>query len=1005
VIGAAVVVAALLLVIVINIDTPTRRSAHVNTTVPPERVTDLISPERLTASDLAAADSGIEPTDIGSMAGGWIQTTNNDGELAQQYRFARLDAQPEGLPAGWLQMAKPEAEFYLNDGRVVTLSGDTALAYAPNRALESGTLTGNVVIQMFQEPDDPTADFRDGDAIVTVTTQEGSFDNILGEVRCDGWINLEHERISAPGRSLRVFMNDQEDSVRLELEHVDYVSIRTPPDEQVIGVAPSNASDKRQGTKDKTKSSDRPTRADKKKSATEGSPSAAPVQFYELTLHDSVLVRQGPPTAQRTVTGDRLRIMFSPDSQDLGPTLAIAPRMDRTIGSPTVPILVSLAIGTLNPPTDVPEPREDLTVITCTGSLTIEPMRDTSRNLESSEDAMLTIDGNPVLLTDAGEDAFAMCGELRYHALDEMVELIGSPSSPIEVDSPQFVGGGQHFFLSQARGIGGFTGAGWIEPLDDAPQEQATATNDILVDMRITWTEGVDLEFDNASDDDAAGTLRRATFNGNVEVLSPEGTIACQHLDLTLKPGSNGEPTPDTMVGTGDVKVSNPDQTLWADNLLVTFRDSLETETPTDDEQPDALLGSNANVKSLSANGNVQVLLADGSRAFADKLKGDAEQEVVLLTGSDVVIAADKLLIDQGSSVELRRRDGKASWSGPGQARIFSDPIRVDEDRRIERPKVDNETHPPRVKARWNEGMTYNNVVNDGAGRLVLQGRVDAHSEPSPTELSHMSGASLILDFAHADPDSKPVDSTGLDGLEGGERTLARMVAQGEAQLENRTWATDERLDVPRVFSVAGEHIDYDNRTRDANVYGAGEMLIRDLGDGEPEPVDEDLPFSGKGTTLFRWSRALEMTQVREDRFDIVMDGNVETLHQAIDDSTATLTSQRIEATVARTQTANDDALPVEPDPDTMPDDLIDFGGPMELRRIFGSGDVFVRTLDRDVSCQEFDYNLMTGIARLRGRIAVLTRGSGRPVNADSVLWNMRRDTITIEGAGGTTTQ
>ena len=161
-------------------------------------------------------------------------------------------------------------------------------------------------------------------------------------------------------------------------------------------------------------------------------------------------------------------------------------------------------------------------------------------------------------------------------------------------------------------------------------------------------------------------------------------------------------------------------------------------------------------------------------------------------------------------------------------------------------------------------------------------------------------------------------------------------------------------------------------------------------------PADEDAPFSGKGTTLFRWTRSLQMTQVIDDRFDIVMDGDVQVLHQAVDDNTATLTSKRIEATVVRDQTAAEEPAGAE-----TADDLLDFGGPMDLRRIFGAGDVFVRTEDRDVSCQEFDYNLTTGIARLRGRIVVLTRGTGHPVRADRVLWNMKRDTITIEGAGG----
>ena len=73
----------------------------------------------------------------------------------------------------------------------------------------------------------------------------------------------------------------------------------------------------------------------------------------------------------------------------------------------------------------------------------------------------------------------------------------------------------------------------------------------------------------------------------------------------------------------------------------------------------------------------------------------------------------------------------------------------------------------------------------------------------------------------------------------------------------------------------------------------------------------------------------------------------------------------------------------------------------MKLQRIVGRSNVFVRTPERDVSCGSFDYDVTSGMARLTDRISVVTRDTGIPIRAEKLLWNMERDTITIEGARG----
>jgi hypothetical protein len=52
--------------------------------------------------------------------GGRIQNTDEQGKLSQEYRFRRLDPNPPGMPANWVHMDQPQAEFYLKNNRVLS---------------------------------------------------------------------------------------------------------------------------------------------------------------------------------------------------------------------------------------------------------------------------------------------------------------------------------------------------------------------------------------------------------------------------------------------------------------------------------------------------------------------------------------------------------------------------------------------------------------------------------------------------------------------------------------------------------------------------------------------------------------------------------------------------------------------------------------------------------------------------------------------------------------------
>jgi hypothetical protein len=79
----------------------------------------------------------------------------------------------------------------------------------------------------------------------------------------------------------------------------------------------------------------------------------------------------------------------------------------------------------------------------------------------------------------------------------------------------------------------------------------------------------------------------------------------------------------------------------------------------------------------------------------------------------------------------------------------------------------------------------------------------------------------------------------------------------------------------------------------------------------------------------------------------------------------------------------------------------------MDLQQIHSLGNVYVATSTRKVDCDAFDYNLLTGIAKLTAlddkTVSIVTQGTSYPVRATSITWNMDPsiDTISIHGLQG----
>lgn len=1024
---AAVALFSVLTWVVFNIDTGHERRAQER---PGDDVIELIAPRGLSQNDLDRATvdsrSGIQP---GLSKGGIIEIADaQTQELVQRYRFESLDPNPEGEAPGWLRMQRPRFEIFLENNRVVTIEGDSALAYRPHRAVESGTITDNVVVRLYEGNEGSEIDFLVDRPSWIVTTDEASLDNFLGEIRCDGWVLIESDTMTLPGRRLRLLIDDQSNRIDLRIAEPEYIRLVSNQKAAVVNAPPRGRS--RQST------SPTAIRAHSTASAravpasqTRIAPARRSPQFYLLTIEDEVVIKQGDRPSRRTANGDLLQVIFSTQTSGLETTLAKTDRcVETTNQSPMYgPMPLHDMIGVMalasfdSAAADEDELLlgPDITLIRCAGPLTIVPLDDSTRTLASPEDMRLELTGSPAVLRDDSNGGEAQGRVLAYQTGTELIELTGSPEYPLLVTSPQMDAGGERFFHSALANAGGFEGAGWMTHRDDDPSDETTRRTE----LHITWQRGMDLRFSDSAAGQRGSKLKSAHFDGDVKVVTDEFTLDAQqmtvgfaedaalgggdamdagsieyihavgsvrvvgvantssiksddlHLDLART--ASGNTIPKLLVALGDVEAIDDEQMIWSDSLRVSF---IEGE------------GAKAQVDELLAERNVQVLLADGTRAFGDKLVGDGVSEKVELLGDDVTIISDKMIMDRGKRLVLDRPAGSATSPGPGSLRVYNEPVLEENRDRIERPRSDpNRT--PELSADWSEAMHYDSKANHGAGSVDFRGDVDVVSNPTPLERNTMAGQSLTLVFERVAEAAQ--EEAGLDTDDRGRRDVRTLIARQDAKIESHTYATPDHAGEPSVFFISGDYVEYDTVTAEALVAGAGQLLIHDVTPVEDAEAAAATPFSSKGTSMLQWQRELRMTRTVDEVFDIVSRGDVVLRHQDLHGAISWLTGEKLEATVRRREGT---AIQNQPGG-------LDMGGTAELLRVKGTGGVVIRTDRRTVNCDEFDYDVSSGIARLiaePGRVvSIETQGSRNAVTAAEAIWDMDRDSIRIVRAAG----
>ena len=1021
---AGLVVATMLILVVFNIDPPADQNPQ-----PQRDSIEVDGPAQLTAEEIAQGESvnSVRPQVIGAQRA-WVQFMGPDGRLEKQYRCQSLDP----LPDGWSRMTKPEFEALVSDDRMITMTSDSAMIHMPSRQPESGTLSGDVIIRNYEiQPGEPFDAAKT--PILEIRTDEAIFDNTRGEIRCDGKLLIQTSSAQVDGRGLRLLFN--EIAHRAEWMKLEHGTVR------ISSLASANQTTQPQDAT--TRSQPTQTARAKKPPAAEGATSATQPQplFYRLTFNEQVRIQQ--VNSGWEASGDELAVIFSLEGGSLSNALSFQvetqPGLAAGINSPHA-ILAALAVAAAPPgPQALFIERDDDVVITCKGGIAMSPLVNSAERPESIDDARFEMAGRPLRIRNPGEQLDIECRTLVYQMLRQRAVLNGDVEHPLIIDSPQMRVSSDRLWINRMDSQGGFEGKGWMTLHDEqvAPQQREADPNAV----RLTWADRVDLRFQRPGESHSGNEpsdlkLEAATFRQTVRVLNPDlemnsdtleasfasadpnqpdsarairsvlasgnvraksladdGTLACESLNVDFAP-IHGRTIPLAMLAKGKVHASDPDrQTIWADRLEASFF--------TDDANASAGTDGRARVRTLSAHDGVQVLLADGARAFADQLEADTAAETVILTGNDLLVVSENSIVHGGSRLDISTSSNSATWPGAGEFVHYSHPIIAADAQPIAKPSVssiDAAKNPVQLRARWSESMVYDGSFNDGAGAITLTGSVHADSMRNVLEHSTADGNSLTLQFAKsAAATSAPAG--------GPSKQLQTFIAQGDernpAKLESRSWLNVDHSDKPRVFYIAGPHITYDDMEFEAQVQGAGELLIRDERiEATPSPSNAapptGSPMSAQGTTSFRWKEGLDMTRAANDLFDITMRGRVEVIHRALDEAITLVNSETLRATVQRTSAAATQTS----------DNAFDLGGAMELRRLDGSGGVHIEAPSRKIDCEQFEYDYQSSLATLNaaegGTVAVFTTGEAIPLRARQIRWNMKEDTLTVsEPVGG----
>jgi hypothetical protein len=515
--------------------------------------------------------------------GAWVQVADAQGNLKQQYTASRIDP----LPDKRLSMTDPRAVLYGDGGRIVTMRADAMTARVPKRALESGKLSGNVVIRIFRPRDGKPVDLKNDAPDVTVESPEASFDQASGEIRCDRQVRIAGEVITFDGEGLSLTLAADGKTVErlvvdralapvrisraaIEAQQKKRGDAKKKAEAEKVagaaapasGAAPKPAVVEKSAEAGKAVPAGKPADAAKPVVAGKPADAAKPAvagkaggkkaasaaaatepRLFLLTMYDDVVIVSNEDDRRTEVRGDRVDAYFimrggsgigMAQRDPFGPPSAPFPVL--ALSGPPAQQLLALAVASVPAADD-----DDVVTVAFKGRLVMAPAPEGTPVLSQPDAVRMVVNGKPARIDDSRSEAVITAQRVTVESKVDRVELLGTLEEPAAVVTPDFALNAKHFTLDRSTGRGASDGPGNIV-MGGAGKKP----------LSVAWGTSMALILAPGTGN-TEGTFRGAEFVGAVDVRSADMELQAAQLSIEALPVGKKD-VPRRIVASGGVK-------------------------------------------------------------------------------------------------------------------------------------------------------------------------------------------------------------------------------------------------------------------------------------------------------------------------------------------------------------------------------------------------------------------------------------------------------------------
>ncbi|MFN0131717.1 MAG: hypothetical protein ACKVW3_04165 [Phycisphaerales bacterium] len=959
-------------------------------------------------------------------------------EPARQAGLLRFDRM-EPLEARHYAVTRPQATFFVKGAQTVVVTADEGRLYmpgGPSKEPESGRLTGNVTIRVFELRDDGERADPDLDTpSLTFKTTSLAFDSALREVTTPDRFNVTTNDAEAQGLGLRLAFNQLSKRLeRGEIREGGSVTFRPRTDStRAATSAPSATPPTPRPASASTQTTPRPKRLSVE-------------SLYRIVLTDAVALASGP----RHATADSLTIWARLIDQKLPPN-ALGPV--RIAASPVKPAPTSssgagnsahdeslafeepaansptsdaTASRDPTPPTDEADPF----TITWKGPCTILPLDAAPAEL-AGQDLSLRFTAEKtglVHLEDRESNGKGHAAAVEYAATSRRLVLAGlGPASAMLEAEGQGKVQAIRIEADLATGVVHVPGPVLLtsQQGSDAVEISATEQSDFTFrldqgeltrqlsqaifqgDVRAKDASGTATSgFASAEflpDDNGRATIHRLILQDKINIDSDSsGTLAADdRVEVAFRQGRGDSPDPASLLAEGNVAAERDGMSLRADSL-----DASLARSPAGGLELDrAELRGDAQFTSTKdlIHAKAQTIRADlgwDSGATADASgRFDRRQRVTLLGDESVVVRHDPAKSERTTITG-------AQIAADGVARTLQS---FGEGRFEHQAPSKASGVISTVRARWSQAMEF----DDRAGTILCEGDARADSEPDTLSVDRVEAQRITLTLAPgdaADP-ANPLGGTSNRRLLRAEAVGSVLDREGgkPATAESRRYAADSSNPAGRVLQqlryVEGARLLLEDEGKRLDVPGAGRLLLADrTAPAAAVPTDPSKPGTSplasaagsRGEALFEWAGSMSLSEATRQ---VTLNDRVQLVHQRLLDGL--VTSATADSMIATLRAGTSVS-----------------GGPGsqgDLESAIAEGSVYVSSGParsnaepsprlKELTAQRVEYDATRGIleaiASPGGLVTIVDPILGTPTSAERLTWDLVKDAVTIRRPG-----